>query len=213
MLDRSKPIIIGIAGASGAGKSKFASTIKEGITGLDVSLIHEDNYYKDQANLSMEERRRTNYDHPDAFDHQLLAQHLDLLHEGKAVEMPKYDYKTHMRLEKTRTLKPARIYILEGILVFADPEIRKRLDIKIFVDVALDLCLLRRVQRDILERGSDIKSVVERYLSTVRPMFIEFVEPSKKYADVIIPHGGENLIAVEMLTSQIKQLLGSCGTN
>ncbi|KAE9535394.1 uridine kinase [Ursidibacter arcticus] len=204
-------IVIAIAGASASGKSLIASTIykelKDELGQDDIGIISEDAYYKDQSHLAMEERVKTNYDHPNSMDHDLLVAHLQTLKQGKSVEIPEYDYTEHNRKTTVTHFSPKRIIILEGILLLTDEHIRNEIDVSIFVDAPLDICFIRRLQRDMEERGRTMESVVSQYRKTVRPMFLQFVEPSKQYADVIIPKGGKNRIAINILKAQIKQLL------
>ncbi len=202
-----KGILIGIAGASGSGKTLVANTIIERLGSDKVVLIQEDSYYKDLSDIPLDERSGRNFDHPDAFDHDLLAEHLKLLLEGKTVAHPIYDYKTHSRLKETRTVGPHTIIILEGILVLNEPKLRELMDIRVFIDTALDICFIRRLKRDIEERGRSVESVITQYQNTVRPMYFQFIEPSKRYADIIIPRGGKNLVAIDILTTKIRSLL------
>ena len=207
----STSIFIGIAGASASGKSLLAQTIHQELQAElgngAISIIKEDSYYKARDDLTFEERERINYDHPNAFDHSLLIEHLDALHNQQTVEIPVYDYTVHNRSDQSKTLTPTRVIIVEGILLLNDKTIRKRLDTKVFMDTDLDICLLRRLKRDIEERGRTVDSVIEQYKRTVRPMFMEFVQPSKQYADIIVPRGGKNRVVIEMLKARIKQLL------
>jgi uridine kinase len=207
----STSIFIGIAGASASGKSLLAQTIHQELQAElgngAISIIKEDSYYKARGDLTFEERERINYDHPNAFDHDLLIEHLDALHNQQTVEIPVYDYTVHNRSDQSKTLAPTRVIIVEGILLLNDKTIRKRLDTKVFMDTDLDICLLRRLKRDIEERGRTVDSVIEQYKRTVRPMFMEFVQPSKQYADIIVPRGGKNRVVIEMLKARIKQLL------
>ena len=207
----STSIFIGIAGASASGKSLLAQTIHQELQAElgngAISIIKEDSYYKARDDLTFEERERINYDHPNAFDHSLLIEHLDALHNQQTVEIPVYDYTVHNRSDQSKTLAPTRVIIVEGILLLNDKTIRKRLDTKVFMDTDLDICLLRRLKRDIEERGRTVDSVIEQYKRTVRPMFMEFVQPSKQYADIIVPRGGKNRVVIEMLKARIKQLL------
>lgn len=202
-----KGILIGIAGASGSGKTLVANTIIERLGSDKVVLIQEDSYYKDLSDIPLDERSGRNFDHPDAFDHDLLAEHLKLLLEGKTVAHPIYDYKTHSRLKETKTVGPHTIIILEGILVLNEPKLRELMDIRVFIDTALDICFIRRLKRDIEERGRSVESVIAQYQNTVRPMYFQFIEPSKRYADIIIPRGGKNLVAIDILTTKIRSLL------
>lgn len=209
--DTENCIVIAIAGASASGKSLIASTIykelKEELGQDDIGIISEDAYYRDQSHLAMEERVKTNYDHPNSMDHALLVSHLKSLKQGLAVEIPEYDYTEHNRKSSVTHFSPKRIIILEGILLLTDEQIRNEIDVSIFVDAPLDICFIRRLQRDMQERGRTLESVVSQYRTTVRPMFLQFVEPSKQYADIIIPKGGKNRIAINILKAQIKQLL------
>ena len=208
---QSDCVIIGIAGASASGKSLIARTIYNELTaelGEDqIGVITEDCYYKDQSHLPMSDRVKTNYDHPNAFDHALLGEHLKSLIEGNTVNIPVYSYSEHTRMSETTHFTPKRIIILEGILLLTDSTLRKLLDVSIFMDTPLDICLIRRLVRDVQERGRTMDSVLEQYQKTVRPMFLQFIEPSKQYADIIIPKGGRNRIAIDMLKSRIRHLL------
>lgn len=199
-------IIIGIAGASGSGKTLVASNLTASL-GSEVVMLQQDAYYHDLTHLTLEERSRINFDHPDAFDHDLLLDHLRTLQQGKVIEHPIYDYAHHTRKAETRRIGPHKIVILEGILILAIPEIRDLFDIKIYIDTPQDICLIRRLQRDIHERGRDVDMVLEQYQQTVRPMFLQFIEPSKRYADIIIPRGGKNIIAIDIVKSKFEQLL------
>ncbi|NOU52210.1 uridine kinase [Pseudoalteromonas sp. JBTF-M23] len=203
--------IIAIAGASASGKSLFTQTIyNELVNELEsgaIAIIEEDAYYKDQSHLPFEHRTQTNYDHPDAFEHDLLRTHLEQLRKGNAVEVPTYDYAQHTRSDTTRTVTPAKILIIEGILLLSDPALSEEFDIKVFIDTPLDICLLRRMQRDIEQRGRSLPSVVEQYQATVRPMFYQFIEPSKHNADLVVTRGGMNRVAIDIIKSKIKYLL------
>ncbi|RLD16070.1 uridine kinase [candidate division KSB1 bacterium] len=200
-------ILIGIAGASGSGKTLVANTIMKKLGSDQVVLIQEDSYYKDLSDIPLDERSGRNFDHPDAFDHDLLAEHLELLLKGKTIAHPVYDYKTHSRLKETRTVGPHSIIILEGILVLSEAKLREQMDIRVFIDTAPDICFIRRLQRDIKERGRTVESVITQYQNTVRPMYFQFVEPSKRHADIIIPRGGKNLVAIDLLTTKIRALI------
>ncbi|MBP2639834.1 MAG: uridine kinase [Firmicutes bacterium] len=197
-------MIIGIAGGSGAGKTTVARTIAERFGKANVAYLSQDWYYVDRSNLTVEEREKLNLDHPDAFDSQLLIAHLNQLRKGLPVEVPTYDYSIHTRTTKTLPLSPKSVVILEGILVLAIAELRSILDFKIFVDADPDIRLIRRLKRDIEERGSTFDKTVKRYLSTVKPMHEAFVEPSKRYADIIVPRGGENEIAIDLLADVVE---------
>ncbi|WP_372872061.1 uridine kinase [Shewanella sp.] len=204
-------VIIGIAGASASGKSLIAKTIYEELCrdlGTDqIGVIAEDSYYRDQSHLSMEERVQTNYDHPKAMDHQLLAQHLRSLKNGESVDIPVYSYTEHTRMNETRPMTPKKVIILEGILLLTDPHLRDLMDASVFMDTPLDICFLRRLTRDVAERGRTMESVISQYQKTVRPMFLQFIEPSKQYADIIVPRGGKNRIATDILKARIQHLL------
>ncbi|WP_022942407.1 uridine kinase [Psychromonas hadalis] len=205
-------IVIAIAGASASGKSLIANTILDELCaelGTDqIGIISEDAYYRDQSHLSMEQRVRTNYDHPKAFDHELLCEQLKTLKCNKAVDIPIYSYTEHTRVTETIQLTPKKIIILEGILLLTDANLRAQIDVSIFIDTPLDICLMRRLKRDIEERGRSMESVIEQYTTTVRPMFMQFIEPSKQHADIIVPRGGKNRIATDLLKSRIRYLLG-----
>ena len=204
-------IFIGITGASASGKSLLSATIyeelKEEVGAWQIGIIKEDSYYNDQTHMTMEERLAVNYDHPNAFDHSLLVEHLDELRAGRPVNVPVYDYKDYNRSTDTISMEARKVIIVEGILLLSDKNIRQRLDTSLYVDTPLDICLIRRLRRDIEERGRTMESVIQQYKQTVRPMFVEFVEPSKQFADIIIPRGGKNRVAIEMLKARIKQLL------
>ncbi len=202
-----KTIIIGISGASASGKSLLANTIVNELGSRHVVVISEDSYYKDNQHLSMEERARINFDHPDSLDHALLIEHLAKLRNNEAIEVPRYDFAQHQRLETTTTVSNHRIVVLEGILLLFDQALRDLMDIRLFMDTPLDICLLRRIKRDVLERERSFDSVLEQYSRTVRPMYLQFIEPSKRYADIIIPRGGENRIAIDLIKAKIKELL------
>ena len=202
-------IIIGISGASASGKSLLANTIVKELGSDQVVVISEDAYYKHHPEMPFEERAKTNFDHPDALDHNLLCQQLQLLQQGKSVEAPMYDHAQHLRKKQTRHIEKHRIIVLEGILLFAEAKLREMMDIRIFMDTPLDICLLRRIRRDILERERSLESVMEQYYQTVRPMYLQFIEPSKRYADIIVPRGGENRIAIDMIKAKMRELLGA----
>ncbi|MCX7123229.1 MAG: uridine kinase [Gammaproteobacteria bacterium] len=204
----SKLIIIGIAGASGSGKSLLSKTIVNELGSDRVVVISEDSYYKDLSGMTLAQRAKVNFDHPDAFDHTLLAQHLNDLKEHKSIDIPVYDFVTHARTDKTIHIDSHKsIVVLEGILLFVDPAVRKMMDICIYVDTPLDVAFIRRLRRDVVDRGRSMESVIEQYQSTVRPMFVKYVDPSKRHADLIIPHGGKNRIAIDMVQAKMKELL------
>ncbi len=205
-------IIIAIAGASASGKSLIASTIhkelREEIGCDDIGIISEDSYYRDQSHLAFEERIKTNYDHPNSMDRNLLIEHLRTLKSGKAVDIPVYSYVEHTRTGEVTHFEPKKVIILEGILLLTDERVRQETNISVFVDTPLDICFIRRLKRDMQERGRSLQSVIDQYRATVRPMFLQFIEPSKQYADIIVPRGGKNRIAINMLKAQIRHLLG-----
>jgi uridine kinase len=205
-----KGILIGISGASGSGKTLVAQNIYDRVGSENVVIIQEDSYYKDLSEIPFTERAEKNFDHPDAFDHDLLYKQLCDLVAGKKIFHPIYDYNTHCRLTETRPLGPHAIIILEGILILNDQKLCNLMDIKVFVDTEPDVCFIRRLRRDIDERGRDLNSVIKQYMQTVRPMYIQFIEPSKRYADIIIPQGGKNLVAIDILSAKIKSLLKKC---
>lgn len=196
-------MIIGIAGGTGSGKTTITDRLVEKFGG-NVSVVHHDNYYKAHHNMPYEERCLLNYDHPDSFDTDMMIEHLRLLKSGKSVQCPVYDYSIHDRSEKTITIEPTRVIIVEGILIYAEPRLCDLMDVKIFVDTDADVRILRRIQRDVQERGRSLDSVINQYLSTVKPMHEQFVEPSKRRADVIIPEGGRNMVALEMVVQRVK---------
>ncbi len=197
------PFVLGIAGGSGSGKSTVVARV-EGIVGLGrLALLPMDNYYKDASHLPLAERAKTNYDHPDAFDLDLLVEHLEALTQGRAVEMPQYSFVEHARLPQTRRVASAPVIVVEGILALYDPRLRERMDLKVYVDADPDVRFIRRLRRDIAERGRTVESVIEQYLSSVRPMHLAFVEPTKRYADLIVPGGGMNTPALEVLASRL----------
>ncbi|MBB1321768.1 uridine kinase [Shewanella sp. SR43-8] len=204
-------VIIGIAGASASGKSLIAKTIFEELCrdlGTNqIGVINEDAYYRDQSHLTMEDRVKTNYDHPKALDHQLLATHLTQLKRGEAVSIPCYSYTEHTRTTETLNMQPKKVIILEGILLLTDPKLRELMDASVFMDTPLDICFLRRLTRDVAERGRTMETVIAQYKRTVRPMFLQFIEPSKQYADIIVPRGGKNRIATDILKTRIQHLL------
>lgn len=203
----SKPLVIGIAGGSGSGKSTLAQQILDQIGSERIAFLPHDAYYRVQNHKSMEERVKVNYDHPDSLETELLIRHIHDLQAGQPIELPVYNFKEHTRDEQTLTVVPRPVILVEGILIFAEPELRCLFEMKLFVDTDPDLCFIRRLQRDINERGRTVDSVVAQYLATVRPSFIDFVEPSKRFADVIIPEGGMNAVATQMVIARIQKFI------
>jgi len=202
-----KPVFIGIAGGTGSGKTTVARAIVERVPRATVAVIEQDSYYKDQRDIPLEERLKVNYDHPSAFDTPLLVEHLKKLAAGQPIDKPVYNYTLHTREDYTERVEPRDIIIVEGLLVLWESSIRELLDIKLFVDCDADVRVLRRLERDIRERGRTLESVIRQYLTSVRPMHLEFVEPSKRYADVIIPEGGHNEVAIDMIATKVASLL------
>ena len=203
-----KTIIIGIAGGSASGKTSLAKRLLKAFEETNsVLILRQDDYYKDQTYMTMAERLKVNYDHPLAFDNDLLAQHLQELREGKSIEKPTYDFIQYTRAKTTETIKPSEVIVVEGLFVLEDAQIRKNLDIKIFVDTPADVRFIRRLTRDVRDRGRTLENVVAQYLNTVRLMHEQFIEPSKRYADVIIPEGGKNEVAMDMIIARIEALL------
>ncbi|NWJ52701.1 MAG: uridine kinase [Bacteroidetes bacterium] len=200
-------LIIGIAGGSGSGKSTVVKKITSAISGESVAVVPLDNYYKDKGHLSAEEKLKINFDHPTAFEYNLLIKHLDMLKAGQPIEMPMYSYLTCSRAKETITVLPKDVIIVEGILILSSPRLRDRMDIKIFVDADDDDRLIRIIRRDIVERGKNYNQVLERYEQFVKPMHMQFIEPTKRYADIIVPQGGENHIAIDILSSRVKMHL------
>ena len=203
----NRPISIGITGGTGSGKSTIAREIYKQFDDTCIAMLEQDSYYKDQSNLSFEERIKTNYDHPDAFDTSLLVEHLNLLLEGQAIEKPIYNFEIHNRIEETVSVEPKEIIIVEGILVLQEKILRDMLDIKIYVDTDADVRFIRRLVRDINERGRTTDSVINQYLNVVKPMHEQFTEPTKRHADIIIPEGGHNKVAIDIITANIRQTL------
>jgi uridine kinase len=204
---KKQPVLIGITGGTGSGKSTVANAIYSSFGEKSLCMVAQDSYYKDQSHLSLEERAKTNYDHPRAFDTDLLIEHLKALMEGKSIDMPVYDFTIHNRTKETIKVMPKDIIIVEGILVLEDERLRDLLSIKIYVDTDADIRILRRLVRDIEERGRSVSSVVDQYLNDVRPMHMQFTEPSKRYADLIIPEGGHNKVAIDLMVRSIRALI------
>src|SRR5918912_1173033 len=202
-------MIIGICGGTGSGKTTVANKILESVSAADVSFLQQDSYYRNRADLPLDLREQVNFDHPDAIDNNLLIEHLRALKAGRAVELPLYDFKHHVRLPETQRVEPKLITILEGILIFAEQRLLDEMDIKVFVDTPDDIRFIRRLRRDVAERGRTAESVIEQYLATVRPMHMQFVEPSKRSEDVIIPEGGHNMVSIDLLSGKIRERLAS----
>ena len=203
----TKPLIIGVAGGSGSGKTTVVREIVRNMGPHQVTVLHHDSYYRDVQHMPLSERVKINYDHPDSLETSLLVEHLHRLSEGQVVAVPIYDFTAHLRSAETERMEPRKVVILDGLLILWDRELRELMDIKVFVDTDADLRFIRRLWRDIEERGRTAESVIEQYLATVRPMHLEFVEPSKRYADIIIPQGGHNLVGVDMLLTKIRSVL------
>jgi uridine kinase len=201
------PFIVGIAGGSGSGKSTVARHLAQALRAESVAFIDMDAYYVNFAHLSLDERRKVNWDHPDAFDWPLLVSHLERLAAGDSIDKPVYDFVSHLRSANTVVVPPARVVVVDGILLFTDPRVRDLCDVKIFVDADADLRVIRRIRRDTTKRGRPLDEIIDQYLTTVHPMHLEFVEPTKRYADVILPRGGHNEIAVDMIVSNIRRRL------
>jgi uridine kinase len=208
----TKPLIIGIAGGTGSGKSTFARKVADALDASSVAFIDMDAYYNNYTTLSLDERRLINWDHPNSFDWELLQSHLRALSAGKPIDKPQYDFVNHLRRPDTIPVRPADVVVIDGILLLADPRIRDLLDVKIFVDAEPDIRLIRRLRRDIAERGRPLDEVLQQYLTTVQPMHLEFVESSKRYADVIVPRGGHNEVAIAMIVAKIRNRLPTSGS-
>lgn len=204
---KDKPVVIGVAGGTGSGKTSVTRSIIQRFADKTILMVEQDYYYKDQSHLPYEERLQTNYDHPLAFDNDLLIEHLKQLIDQKSVEKPTYDYKIHTRSEETIHVEPKEVIIVEGILVLEDERLRDLMDIKVFVDTDADVRIIRRMMRDINERGRTLDSVIEQYINVVRPMHLQFVEPTKRYADLIIPEGGQNHVAIDLMATKIQTVL------
>jgi uridine kinase len=200
-------MVIGICGGTGSGKTTVANKIVAEVGAGNVVFLQQDSYYRNLGDMPLELRRHVNFDHPDALDNDLLINHLETLIAGESIDQPIYDYATHSRTATTRHIEPRPVIIMEGILVFINPELRGMMDMKIFVDTDADIRFIRRLQRDVEERGRSMQSVVEQYQTTVRPMHLQFVEPSKRYADIIIPEGGSNVVGIDLITGKIKAIL------
>ena len=207
MVPPARNLLIGVAGGTGSGKTTVTRSLRDRFGAGELTLLEQDFYYKPHDHLPLEERARINYDHPDAFDTDLLSEHVRALVRGEAIQKPVYDFVSHTRRRETVRVEPSHVVILEGILVLDSPRLRELMDVKIFVDTDADVRILRRLRRDIQERGRTFEAVIEQYLSTVRPMHLQFVEPSKRYADIIIPEGGQNRVALDMLAAKVEYLL------
>ena len=204
-----KPIIIGVAGGTASGKTTVSKKILEQIGPDRLAYLEHDAYYRDLSHLPLEQRKTFNFDHPDSLENELLIAHLEQLLQGRAVHVPVYDFTHYVRTAQVRPVEPSPVILVEGILIFVDKKLREMMDIKIYVDAPADLRFIRRLQRDVAERGRSVEHVIDQYLGTVRPMHLEFVEPSKLYADVIIPRGGQNIKAIQMVVAQIQRMLES----
>ncbi len=202
-----KPVIIGVAGGTASGKTTVSDAILERVGRQHIIYLQHDSYYRDLGHLPLEERAQLNFDHPDALETELLVSHLRQLQAGEPVEVPIYDFATYRRSAETRRMEPRSVILLEGLLIFVDKELREMMDVKLYVDTDADLRFIRRLQRDIQERGRTMESVIHQYLTTVRPMHLEFVEPSKRYADIIIPSGGFNTTAIDVIVARVERLL------
>lgn len=206
-MTKSKPIIIGVTGGSGSGKTSVSRAIFNNFSDHSIMMLEQDSYYKDQSHLSFEERLNTNYDHPFAFDNDLLIQHVGDLLNYKAIEKPVYDYVAHTRSQATIIQEPKEVIILEGILILEDERLRDLMDIKVYVDTDDDIRIIRRIKRDMEERGRTLDSVIDQYLTVVKPMYHQFIEPTKRYADIIVPEGGENHVAIDLITTKVASFL------
>jgi uridine kinase len=202
----SRSVIVGVAGGSGSGKTTVVRRIVESLGNDQVTVLEHDRYYRDRSDLRLEERAALNYDHPDSLETDLMVRHIEALRRGEPVDVPVYDFARYARTTATETAQPRRAIIVEGILIFTDAALRNLLDVKVFVDADDDIRFIRRLRRDVAERGRTMESVVEQYLNTVKPMHLDFVEPSKRYADIIVPQGGHNTVAIGMLLTLIRSL-------
>lgn len=203
-----KPLTIGVAGGSGSGKTTVVQALVEAVGPSNAALLPHDAYYRDYSHLSVEERIRVNWDHPDSLETPLLVEQIACLVRGEAIERPQYDFRTYSRLAETVRIDPGPVIIVDGILILVERELRERLDIKVYVDTDADIRFIRRLTRDVAERDRPVGSVIEQYLNTVRPMHLDFVEPSKRYADLIIPEGGYNRVAIDMLVARVRAAVG-----
>jgi len=201
------PFLIGIAGGTGSGKTTVANAIAKRVGEERIAILSHDSYYRDFVDLPKDTLDRQNFDHPDSLESELLVRHVKALKQGMVVETPIYDFRVHRRAAETRRVEPRKVILVDGILIYAEPELRKLFDVRIYVDTDADIRLIRRLKRDMAERGRTVESVVTQYESTVRPMHMEFVEPSKRYADLIVPEGGENTVALDFLFARLRELL------
>jgi uridine kinase len=205
---RNRPrVTLGIAGGTGSGKTTIAEEVARALGPERVVVVHQDSYYLDRALLISDEREHINFDHPSAFEWKLLKKHVRALRDGRAINKPNYNFHTHSRMLETTPVEPRPVLLVEGILVFDDPELREMMDIRVYVDADADVRFIRRMERDVRERGRSLESIVDQYLTTVRPMHLQFVEPSKRYADIIIPEGGHNRVALETIIARVRALL------
>lgn len=202
-----RPYLVGVVGGTGSGKTTVARRLRDALPEGSVAMLQHDAYYRHRPDLSVEDRDQLNFDHPESLDNELLRQHLEDLRRGRPIEAPQYDFSTHLRLPETRRVEPAPIIIVEGILLFVDPELRACFDAKLYVDTDADIRILRRIERDLERRGRTFEQVRDQYFSTVRPMHLQFVEPSKRWADVIIPEGGHNRVALDLVVGKLQSLL------
>jgi uridine kinase len=207
-----KPLIIGVAGGTGSGKSTVARNVAQALQAESVAFIDMDAYYRNYAHLPLDERRKINWDHPDAFDWELLIEQLARLAAGEAIEKPVYDFVSHTRSDRTVVVRATQVVVIDGILLFSDARVRELCDVKVFVDADADVRLIRRIRRDIAKRGRPLEEILDQYLTTVQPMHLQFVEPSKRYADVIVPRGGHNTIAIEMIVAKIQRRIAATST-
>lgn len=209
MSARVNPLVIGIAGGSGSGKSTVARKVAESLGTASVAFIDMDAYYRNYSHLPLEERRQINWDHPEAFDVDLLVGQLQQLQQGEGIEKPVYDFVTHTRTSSTKRIPPADVIVVDGILLFVDERVRDVCDVKVFVDADADIRVIRRIKRDMVKRGRPLEEILQQYLTTVQPMHLQFVEPSKRYADIIVPRGGHNTVAIDMIVANIQRRLGA----
>jgi uridine kinase len=205
--DPTRRIVIGVAGGTGSGKTTVSHAILDRVGRDQIAYLQHDSYYRDRSDVPLEERANANFDHPDALESNLLAQHIKLLKAGQSVEVPLYDFTTHTRRRETVRVEPRKVILVEGILIYAEKVLRELMDIKVFVDTDADIRFIRRLQRDISERGRTVESVIQQYTQTVRPMHLEFAEPSKRYADIIIPEGGFNVTAIDMIVAKVENMV------